>query len=115
MLTDDEADEYFQLRPRRSQLAAAASNQSEPIESRDALIRKYTELEELYANQNVPRPIDWGGICLLPHRYEFWQGQSSRLHDRIVFTKISNDGNNGQDDSDGAGSKDEWSMGRLQP
>ena len=112
-LTVEEGNEYFKQRPRRSQLAAAASNQSQPIESRDALIRKYTQLEELYAGQDVPKPSDWGGICLVPNHYEFWQGQSSRLHDRIVFTKTCNGGNNGNDDRDG--SKDEWSMERLQP
>ena len=112
-LSNDESDEYFQLRPRRSQLAAAASDQSQPIESRDALIRKYSQLEELHANQKVPKPTDWGGICVVPSRYEFWQGQSSRLHDRIVFTKTSDGGNNGNDGRDG--SKDEWHMERLQP
>lgn len=100
-LTEQEADDYFKRRPRISQLGAAASDQSQPIDSRASLINKYNELDEKYANTDVPRPKEWGGICLLPHHFEFWQGQSSRLHDRIVFQKSHTD--------------QDWKMLRLQP
>lgn len=100
-LAEQEAEDYFKRRPRISQLGALASDQSQPIDSRASLIKRYNELDEKYADTQVPRPKDWGGISLLPHQFEFWQGQSSRLHDRIVFQKEDN--------------TDQWKMLRLQP
>ena len=109
--------EYFQSRPKKSQLSAAVSDQSQVIDSRNSLIVRYQELEEKHADSPVlPKPKEWGGICLVPDRFEFWQGQSSRLHDRIVFRKNSS----GEDDRDDKNrclkpGEDEWIMERLQP
>ena len=87
---DEVASEYFRTRPRQSQLSAWASDQSREIGSREELEARYARLEAQYADATVtvtvPKPPYWGGYCLVPSVMEFWQGQSSRLHDRIVFS-----------------------------
>jgi pyridoxamine 5'-phosphate oxidase len=95
-----QSDEYFQTRPRESQLGALASPQSEVVESRDVLEKRYAELDELYRERPINRPNHWGGYILRPERIEFWQNRSGRLHDRILY----------QRDSSGS-----WSIQRLAP
>lgn len=97
------SDEYFASRPKGSQIAAVASHQSEPIASRDILEARVTELEKRYATGDVPRPETWGGFRVTPSSFEFWQGRSSRLHDRLRFTRATGS----------AGGS--WSIERLQP
>jgi len=86
-LPAEASDDYFHSRPRGSQISAAASPQSQIIESRAALEQKVTRLTETYAAGDIPRPDHWGGYKLVPHFIEFWQGRSNRLHDRIAFEK----------------------------
>ncbi|XP_072387464.1 pyridoxine-5'-phosphate oxidase-like isoform X1 [Diabrotica undecimpunctata] len=82
-----DADEYFSKRPFRSQIGALCSNQSVPVEGRHILEEKAEELASKYKDGEVPRPPLWGGYLVKPRRFEFWQGQTDRIHDRIIFRK----------------------------
>jgi pyridoxamine 5'-phosphate oxidase len=97
---EEESDEYFGGRPRGSRLGAWASEQSRPVEGRDALEERLRNLEAEYEGREVPRPPFWGGYRVEPEVIEFWQGRENRLHDRLVYRR-SDDG--------------EWERERLQP
>jgi pyridoxamine 5'-phosphate oxidase len=86
-VSEGESAAYFATRPRGSQLAAWASQQSRPLESREQLERRYAELEREYAGREVPRPPDWGGFRLRPDAIEFWEHRENRLHDRFRYTR----------------------------
>lgn len=96
---DDRNDAYFATRPRESQLGAWASAQSEPIESREALLARFAAFEARFEGGPVPRPPGWGGYRIVPDRIERWQSADHRLHDRFLYVR------------EGAG----WRVTRLAP
>jgi pyridoxamine 5'-phosphate oxidase len=94
------SDRYWATRPRGSQLAAWASDQSQPVADRAVLEAQVEAVAERFAGDGpIPRPAHWGAWLVTPRRIEFWQGRPSRLHDRLVFTRE-------------AGT---WRLDRLQP
>ena len=94
-----ESEAYFRTRPRGSRISAWVSHQSQVIAGRKVLEERVPELERKYPGDDVPLPPYWGGLRLAPATIEFWQGRTSRLHDRIRYTR----------------SADTWRIERLSP
>lgn len=99
---DDEADEYWASRPRESQVASAASPQSQVLRDRSELDRLVAQVDAAHADRPVPRPAGWSGYRVQPDEIEFWQGRPARLHDRLRYRR-------------GDGPRDAWIIERLAP
>ncbi|HEU0100935.1 MAG TPA: pyridoxamine 5'-phosphate oxidase [Mycobacteriales bacterium] len=95
----DETEAYFRSRPRTSQVGAWVSHQSDVIAGRDVLERREAELTDRFAGGEVPVPEFWGGVRVAPDAVEFWQGRTSRLHDRLRYLRTA----------------DGWAVQRLAP
>ena len=99
-VSEAESEEYFHSRPLESRIGAWSSDQSRVVEDRAQIDQRFERWKDRLKDQEIPRPMHWGGIRVRPVRIEFWQGRPSRLHDRIAFEHFS----------DGA-----WGRVRLQP
>lgn len=98
-LSDKENDDYFYSRPIGSQIGAIVSAQSSVLKDRQELDDAWAAIEGRYHTEKPVRPEHWGGYVVIPNKIEFWQGRSSRLHDRLLFTL--NEG--------------KWELSRLSP
>jgi pyridoxamine 5'-phosphate oxidase len=101
IVSEAEADTYYQTRPRGSRIGAWASQQSRPLESRKVLENAVAELEAKYAEGHIPRPAHWSGFRIIPTEIEFWKDGEFRLHDRVRFAREN--------------ANDPWQTARLYP
>ena len=102
---ESDSDEYFNSRPHESKVAAWSSNQSQPIQNREALDLQFQVALDRFEGKDVIRPDYWGGYRIVTRRIEFWKGRTNRMHDRIAFTRSL----------DAYGEPTEWKVQRLQP
>lgn len=85
--SEKESDQYFDSRPRGSQLGGWASKQSQPLTKIDELVHRVEEFQDLYEGTDIPRPPHWGGFRVIPTVIEFWYEGQYRLHTRLRYTR----------------------------
>lgn len=99
LISDAQADRYFQHRPRMSRIVSCASEQSQILASPSILERRVVELKRRYRGKKIPRPSFWTGFCVVPLRFEFWNSRPYRLHDRFLYVREG----------------DQWTIKQLSP
>ena len=92
-ITKRDSKKYFDSRPEKSKIAAWASKQSKELHNSNDLIKRFKNFENKFKNKLIPYPNFWGGYIIHPNSIEFWQGRSSRMHDRILYEKEKNNWN----------------------
>jgi len=95
-----QADAYYTSRSLKSRLGAWASEQSQPLSSRGALMAKVAKATA-EQGANPSRPPFWGGYRIRPLEIEFWADGAFRLHDRFRWSR--------------AGVGEDWQIQRLNP
>ena len=95
----EDSEKYFNSRPRKSRIAAWASKQSSKLKNSKDLIDSFNFYDKKFKEDKIPLPDFWGGYLIEPYSVEFWQGRSSRMHDRIIYKKI----------------KKKWDISKLYP
>ena len=98
-ITKRDSKKYFDSRPEKSKIAAWVSKQSKELHNSSDLIKRFKNFENKFKNKIIPYPDFWGGYIIHPNSIEFWQGRSSRMHDRILYEK----------------EKNKWNINRLYP
>lgn len=98
-ITKRDSKKYFDSRPEKSKIAAWASKQSKELHNSSDLLKRFKNFENKFKNKLIPYPDFWGGYIIHPNSIEFWQGRSSRMHDRILYEK----------------EKNKWNINRLYP
>ena len=98
-ITKRDSKKYFDSRPEKSKIAAWVSKQSKELHNSSDLIKKFKNFENKFKDKLIPYPDFWGGYIIHPNSIEFWQGRSSRMHDRILYKK----------------EKNKWNINRLYP
>ena len=93
------AEDYHSSRPRKSRVAAWASDQSRPLGSREELEERFDQYDSMFDGEDVPLPPFWGGYTIRADKIEYWEGRPSRMHERIVLTR----------------EEEGWDMTRLYP
>ncbi len=95
----EDSEKYFNSRPRKSRIAAWASKQSSKLKNSKDLIDSFNFYDKKFKEDKIPLPDFWGGYLIEPYSVEFWQGRSSRMHDRIIYKKL----------------KKKWDISKLYP
>lgn len=112
-LAEEAGEAYFKRRPQSSQIGAAISDQCSLIESRAALMKRYDTLKAELGDETPAKPSTWGGYLIRPERFEFWQGNTNRVHDRIIFRRPNL--SESLDDKLSKPAENGWLMERMLP